>query len=465
MPEKQKKNSISINKYKTKRELNIGTLIFALIFIYLVVAVVAYATEKRITVYEVREGSILKDHSYTGLILREETLVNAESDGYVNYYQSGQSKIRTGMNICAISPQKLDVSESQEQGETALSAEEQETIVLKAQDFNENFTSQKFSSVYSLKRDVAETLQNASDQTKTAQLDAVIAASGQDVKTYPAARDGVMVLTYDGEEGLTKDNFTDADFDKSNYKSTNLEDNMEIASGEPIYKLVTSEDWSVVIPLEDQTAKELSETDSVKVRLDNENDTVWADFSILKKGKQYYGCLDFDKSMIRYADERFVNIELILEDESGLKIPKTSVTEKDCYAVPIDYITSGGASQNEGVYRQTTKKGKTTTEFIPVTIINEDTESGIAYLDTENLKKGDTLLLPESSDTMDLLKTESIKGVYNVNKGYAVFKQVQILSESDEYYIIAEGNSYSLSNYDHIALNGDSVRDNQIVSQ
>ena len=33
---------------------------------------------------------------------------------------------------------------------------------------------------------------------------------------------------------------TDADFDKSNYKSTNLEDNMEIASGEPIYKLVTS---------------------------------------------------------------------------------------------------------------------------------------------------------------------------------------------------------------------------------
>jgi len=186
---------------------------------------------------------------------------------------------------------------------------------------------------------------------------------------------------------------------------------------------------------------------------------------LTEKKNDIYANITFKDSMIRYADERFVNIELILEDESGLKIPKTSVTEKDCYAVPIDYITSGGASQNEGVYRQTTKKGKTTTEFIPVTIINEDTESGIAYLDTENLKKGDTLLLPESSDTMDLLKTESIKGVYNVNKGYAVFKQVQILSESDEYYIIAEGNSYSLSNYDHIALNGDSVRDNQIVSQ
>ena len=34
------------------------------------------------------------------------------------------------------------------------------------------------------------------------------------------------------------------------------------------------------------------------------------------------GCLDFDKSMIRYADKRYLNVELILEDQSGLKIPK-----------------------------------------------------------------------------------------------------------------------------------------------
>lgn len=458
MPEKQKKNSISINKYKTKRELNIGTLIFALIFIYLVVAVVVYATEKRITVYEVREGSILKDHSYTGLILREETLVNAESDGYVNYYQSGQSKIRTGMNICAISPQKLDVSESQEQSETTLSAEEQETIVLKAQDFNENFTSQKFSSVYSLKRDVAETLQNASDQTKTAQLDAVIAASGQDVKTYPAARDGVMVLTYDGEEGLTKDNFTDADFDKSNYKSTNLEDNMEIASGEPIYKLVTSEDWSVVIPLEDQTAKELSETDSVKVRLDNENDTVWADFSILKKGKQYYGCLDFDKSMIRYADKRYLNVELILEDQSGLKIPKSSVIKKSCYAIPQDYITTGGNSSDSGVMIQ--DKDSAVFQQIEIYYVSDD---GTNYVNPESLKAGTTLIKPESSETMTVEKTAELSGVYNINQGYAVFNAVEILCESDEYYIIKEGNSYGLSNYDHIVQDGEDVKEDEVV--
>ena len=114
---------------------------------------------------------------------------------------------------------------------------------------------QKFTSVYSLKREVEEILQNASDQTRTAQLDAMIAESGQTVKVYPASRDGIMVLTYDGDEGRTRENFSADDFDKSEYTSTNLEDNRQIQKGDPIYKLVTSEEWSVMIPLEDETAK------------------------------------------------------------------------------------------------------------------------------------------------------------------------------------------------------------------
>ena len=172
MAGKKKQNSISINQYKTKRELNIGTVIFALVFIYLVVAVVAYATDKKINIYEVREGSILRDNSYTGLILREESVVTAENDGYINYYQSGQSKVKTGMNLCAISPKKLELGDTA-QKEGTLSQEDRDDVVREAQNFNENFVPQKFTSVYSLKREVEEILQNASDQTRTAQLDAI----------------------------------------------------------------------------------------------------------------------------------------------------------------------------------------------------------------------------------------------------------------------------------------------------
>lgn len=51
-----------------------------------------------------------------------------------------------------------------------------------------------------------------------------------------------------------------------------------------------------------------------------------------------------------------------------------------------------------------------------------------------------------------------MSGVYNINQGYAVFNAVEILCESDEYYIIKEGNSYGLSNYDHIVQDGEDVK-------
>ena len=91
--------SININQYKRKQEMNIGILIFAIVFIYLVVTIFMYATSKRISVYEVREGSIVKDNTYTGLVLREEMVVNAESDGYVSYFQNPGSKIKRGSNV------------------------------------------------------------------------------------------------------------------------------------------------------------------------------------------------------------------------------------------------------------------------------------------------------------------------------------------------------------------------------
>ncbi len=106
----KKNNSVNIKKYKTKREFNLGIFLFAIVFIYLVVTIILYFTGDRISVYEVREGSIVKDNSYTGLIIRKETAVTAESSGYISYYQAENSKIKRGMNIYALSPEKLDTS-------------------------------------------------------------------------------------------------------------------------------------------------------------------------------------------------------------------------------------------------------------------------------------------------------------------------------------------------------------------
>ena len=87
----REKKSISIKKFKKKRELNLGIFLFAIVFIYLIVTVILYFTRGSISVYEVREGSIVRDNSYTGLILRQETAVNSEESGYVSYFQNENS--------------------------------------------------------------------------------------------------------------------------------------------------------------------------------------------------------------------------------------------------------------------------------------------------------------------------------------------------------------------------------------
>ena len=66
------------------------------------------------------------------------------------------------------------------------------------------------------------------------------------------------------------------------------------------------------------------------------------------------------------------------------------------------------------------------------------------------MKQGTVLVKPESVETYTVEETKPLTGVYNINRGYAVFNKVVILCESDEYYIVQEGDDYGLSNYDHI---------------
>ena len=460
----REKKSISIKKFKKKRELNLGIFLFAIVFIYLVVTVILYFTRGSISVYEVREGSIVRDNSYTGLIIRRESTVNAEESGYVSYFQNGNSKIKAGTNTYAISQEPLDTESVSDKEENSgrISEEVQSGIALQLQNFNENYDPDDFAAVYSLKNEISSSLQNAYSETRMEHLGAVIAASSLDVNTYRSAQDGIIAFTVDGYESLTKDTFHAENFDNTEYESTTLADQMKISKGDPVYRMITGEDWSVILPLEKETAEQLAadEVTRVKVRIDKDSETMQAAFSIIERDGQYYGCLDFNNSMIRYAEDRFLNVELILEDESGLKIPRSSVVEEKFYVIPEDYITTGGNSSSEGVM---VRQDDGSVEFAPVDVY--DSKDGEVCISRDDISEGAVLIMPESNETCTVGKTKTLKGVYNINRGYAVFKKVSILCENDEYYIVREGEAYGLSNYDHIVQNGTSVDPEEVVFQ
>lgn len=459
----KKRNHNNIIRYKKKWHWNIGMVLFGIILFYLIVTVLMYLLTQRTTSYEVRMGSILNDTAYTGMAIREETVIQAEQSGYVNYYTNTNMKTKVGTKVGIFTNQevtKKSLKESEKENDTKeLTGDQQNRIGVLIQSFSDGFSDETFSDVYAFKDSVQNSISNVSSVSKANFLDRIV-EQGNGASAFTASDDGIVVYNTDGYESLKAKDVTPGMFNQADYKRKELYNNMKVSAGEPLYKLVTSEDWKIVVPISDTTAKELKDKTSVRVRFQKDNQTLIAGLQIIEKERQSMAYLSFSSSMIRYAEERFLDIELIIEDETGLKIPKSAVTEKEFYTVPEEYLTQGGNSSEKGVLKQN-KDGST--EFLPLTVYY--TENNMAYLSMEDLKKGDILLKPESNMVYTIREKASLQGVFNINKGYAVFEQIKVLCESKDYYIVASGNRYSLANYDHIALNAEHVKENDIISQ
>lgn len=456
------KKPTNITVYRKKTHINIGIIIFGAIFIYLVSMVLMYLTNQHVSAYEVREGSILKDTAYTGFVVRTEEVIQAPEDGYVNYFPAEGSKIGAKTNVFTLSAGKLDFKESEEKDTKKLTTEEQEALLLKVQSFSENFKEEEFHDIYNLKNSISSVLESKSSQSRKVQLTDMMETEGDSLKVYNGTADGIVIYSMDGYEQTDISKVTEKMLSKKDYEKVSFKNNQKVKAGDPVYKLITDDIWTVVIPLSDETAEEMAETKRVKVRFSKDNEVAAANFEIYNTKNTNLGFLTFDTGMVRYAEERYLDIELILEDESGLKIPKSSVVEKDFYIVPEDYLTQGGNSKSVGVLLD---EGKDNASFVKADVYYRDNETGMVYLNPAAFETSRTLLKPDSNETYHLKKKKSLKGVYNINKGYAVFKQIQILCESEEYYIVKSGSDYGLSNYDHIALDGSIVKENDVVFQ
>ena len=87
-------------------------------------------------------------------------------------------------------------------------------------------------------------------------------------------------------------------------------------------------------------------------------------------------------------------------------------------------------------------------------------------IDGTKVEAKDYILRPNSSEEYRIdTKTDELQGVYNVNKGYAVFKQIVILNQNKEYAIVDKNTSYGISLYDRIALDGSSVKENDLLQE
>ena len=82
------------------------------------------------------------------------------------------------------------------------------------------------------------------------------------------------------------------------------------------------------------------------------------------------------------------------------------------------------------------------------------------YLGMDTLRSGDNLIKTDSNQRYTVSRTDSLIGVYNINKGYADFRQISILYQNDEYSIVRSNTTYGLNVYDYIVLDSATVDKN-----
>ncbi|MCI8327115.1 MAG: hypothetical protein HFI37_04990 [Lachnospiraceae bacterium] len=274
---------------------------------------------------------------------------------------------------------------------------------------------------------------------------------------YTALKPGVVVYYTDGYENVTVDTLTEELLDENKYKKVNLKNQDTVGANVPVYKLITDENWNVVFRISDRLAKTLKDDDTVEVRLEDGN-TVWAYYDIFSIGKNKYLNLKLRTSMIRFANQRFMDVELLLDDATGLKIPNSAITEKQFLTVPKEYFTRGKDSSTYGLL--IAEEGKKDSFVTPEIFYEKD---GMYYVDESDVAKNSRVRKPDSNEIYTVNKKATLRGVYSVDKGYALFKQIEVLHQNEEYSVLRKGTSYGLSLYDHIALEGDSVSENDLI--
>lgn len=451
-----KKKPKKIVRYRKPRNLNVGMIIFGIIFIYIAFSVSTYLRKEKVQFYEVTEGSIVNDSSYTGIILRNEETQYSDRPGYINYYIREGKRASVGTSIYSVDETGTLAAVLAENADGVLNLTEENLSDIKKQltSYSLSYGDDKFDAVYDVKYSLEASVLEYVNFNALDNFEQVMQQSGVNFTQARSPKAGVISYAIDSYEDMQPEQISAASFDRTGYTRAITKSGTLMDKGTPIYKIVTDDAWSVLFPMSQQDVANFGSETSLQVAFSGKPLTTTGSFSMMTgTDGNSYGKLDFSKYMVQFVSDRFVDFEILSSKVEGLKIPVSTATTKNFHLVPVDYLTKGGDSQDDGFLKEVYSDTGTSILFVPVTIYNSTEES--YYIDTgegSQLKAGDYIVKPDSTDRYQIGTTASLEGVYNINKGYTVFKQIEVLAQNDEYYTVQKGTKYGLSVYDHIVL-------------
>ncbi len=441
------------------------TAFVVLFLLYLIWQFILVLGKKEISSYQVRAGELAENRVFRAVLQREEEVITSEQTGYIAYFAREGEHVGVGDLLYAIDETgSLNDLLNRSDGETSMDEADLSELRSQIIDFAGGFTPIEFQSCYDFTYRLNGSLLKLANSNVLSSLADISSAHSADlVRLNYSAEPGYVVYHTDGLESVSE-NSIDNLMDEEAHQKEQLLSNSLVAAGDPVYKLITSEDWSILIGVDPERAASMEADGYVQVKFLKNRQILWGQVTELIPYDEelVYVRLAFNNSMLNFCTDRYLDVELVESNSEGLKIPTSSIVHKEFFLVPKDYLLMDGGENTLIFLRKTfLADGTASSEEMKLEVYAEDDD--YYYVDDTQLRIGDYLIKPESMAEFAVSQKGELVGVYNINKGYADFRRVVILYQNDDYAIVKSNTAYGLNEYDYIALDAASLKDDEFV--
>ena len=458
------RKSNNVLKFNKDIKINAATCVIAAVLLYSVICIIIASRKDPITTYKVNKSDISDNIILNGLIVRDEQIINTTKSGYVCYYIRDGEKIMKNCTVCTIDEtgQLYNQLSDFDNYNSVLKAEDYEEIRSNISLYKVSYNNDSFYEAYNFNSSLNNKVLELTNEVLMQELSD--SSSNIRMAKINSMYSGVVTYYVDGYEQYNINNVKKEDFDKSKYSKQTLKSGSVVSAGSPIVKIIPNEEWNILSAITTEQINSISENDYVTIRINNSTYTMDMPYEIVNGSDGQYINIKLSKYLSNFVDERFVDVEIIMDDKAGLKVPVSALVEKDVYKIPKSYF-SGGSNEEGTNYLNIQVKDEATGEITlnqvkPYVYFSDD---DYKYVDPDSFLSTDVILDVNTQKTIaiSLVSSSSIKGVYSANRGIADFKMVDVIEIVDEFALIS--NDGELKEYDNIILDSSSVKENQII--
>ena len=292
-----------------------------IIALYILFSVVSFLRRDHIRFYEVREGSLVRENQYNGIILREETAYPAAQSGYVHFTVPEGRKIAKNAELYTIDESGKLEKYLEEHPELQKNLTEKQVLELKNRldNFSQSFQDNQFNTLYSFPSSLSGDSLAFSGEDGMKQLNSILATLGIQYIVEKAPEAGTVSYLLDGYEGFKEEEISADTFRNQKSKKTITKGGDHVEEGKGLYKIIRSSDWEILFSLTEEERKEMENRHKVTLVFSDQDLELPAElYFIHGKDGKIYGKVKIQNYDDYFLEDRFLSFALKEKEESRM---------------------------------------------------------------------------------------------------------------------------------------------------